>query len=998
MTRINERKLAQLLTGPPVPEPPPELRDQLVAEIPTEISLHPDLGRETDGVVPFIRRRHWHLAAAAMLLLTLSGAVTWKLRDRMGPSETTLATLQTAAPQGAPARELPLPSEATMADEVVDAEAFPDSDARTADRQTAIATLHHEAKDDRPDAAIGRRAAATNADSDVAGATGNFKLEVTDDTGSPLPGVTIQMVAARPDAAAHTTVTDRRGEAVVGRLPVGEYDVQTGLEGFVQLELQGVTVEAADTASAQVALRPRFIPAEVGSADELKVTAESPVIDVGRVSTGRVFGQAELRRDAKDSRSKIAPAPAPPTSDAEGWSDTAVVGAVAAEPQGRAESPREADAAPARGRLQSKTAAAPVSYGAITGVVTGPDGSPLPGVTVIVSRTGAGFSKTTISDGNGGYLIQLLPSGRYDLAASLSGFETVTRTVDIEAGDRQRADVVMTPIVGAAELEVVSEMPLVDTPSHQLPIGRGYQEFLRSAENKRDYRAALVGEGGKVHGSTSGDNAYYISDVSTSPPPPSTGGTAEPNDAPYGDMFFHDYGVNPFVDTDDDALSTFALEVDTGSATIVRRYLSDGHLPPHDAVRVEELVNYYAPTDPPPRRGDVRLSIEAGPSPWTENGAYRVIRFGLRFRDVDQAARPPATLIFVVDTSGSMAREDRLGLVQRALASLLANLRDDDRVGVVEYGSRGRVLLEPTADKAAVRHAIDRLVASGSTNADEGLQLGYRLADEYFVADGINRLILCSDGVANVGRTGPESILEHIGDEARRGIELTTVGVGMGNTNDVLMEQLADRGNGRYAYVDSFKEARRLFVEELTGTLLTVAHDAKVQVEFDPKLVSRWRLLGYENRAVADDRFRDPTVDAGEIGAGHMATAVYEIKLARVDQGLWNLATLHLRYRPTGSDAEVEVQRRLRGRDLAPSWERSPSSLRLAATVAEFAELLKGTYWARDGSMDRVADELERLEAELDDDPRVVDVAALARRAAALMADQPRRETPGERD
>lgn len=997
MTRINERKLAQLLTGPTVPEPPQELRDRLVDEIPTDLTLHPDLDRETDRVVPFIRRRHWHLAAAAMLLLTLSGAVTWRLWDRMGPSEETLAKLQTAAPQGAPVRELPVPSAPTLTDESASAEPSPDGRDDAAHRQTVITTQSREAMADLSDRTIRKQAPATDADRKTAGATGSVKLEVTDDSGSPLPGVTIQVVAARPDAAARTTVTDRRGEAVVDRLPAGEYDVQTGLQGFVQLELQGITVEATDTASAQVALRPRFIPAGVGSTEELKITAESPVIDSGRVSTGRVFGQSELRRTAKDERSKMAPAPAPPVRDAEGWSDSAVAGAVAAEPQRRAESTRQADAAPARGRSQSKTASAPVGYGSVAGVVARDDGSPLPGVTVTFSRTDTGFSKTTISDGNGGYLIHFLPSGRYDLAASLSGFETVTRTVDVETEGRQRVDLVMTPIVGAGELVVTSENPIVDTPAGAIPriqdLGpaRSYEEVLgrkeaRPSGSERGSRVADV------------DLASSIEAPRLTPVPPSTGGTAEPNDAAYGDVFFRDYGVNPFVDTDDDALSTFALEVDTGSATIVRRYLTDGHLPAHDAVRVEELVNYYAPVDPPPRRGDVRLSIEAGPSPWTENGAYRVVRFGLRFRDVDEAARPPATLIFVVDTSGSMARDDRLGLVQRALASLLANLREDDRVGVVEYGSRGRVLLEPTADKDAVRRAIDRLVASGSTNAEEGLELGYRLADEHFVANGINRVILCSDGVANVGRTGPESILEHIGDEARRGIELTTVGVGMGNTNDVLMEQLADRGNGRYAYVDSFKEARRLFVEELTGTLLTVAHDAKVQVEFDPKLVSRWRLLGYENRAVADDRFRDPTVDAGEIGAGHMATAVYEIKLARVDQGLWNLATLHLRYRPTGSDDEVEVERRLRGRDLAPSWERSPSSLRLAATVAEFAELLKGTYWARDGSMDRVADELERLAAELDGDPRVAEVAALARRAAALMADQPGREPPAERD
>ncbi len=450
-------------------------------------------------------------------------------------------------------------------------------------------------------------------------------------------------------------------------------------------------------------------------------------------------------------------------------------------------------------------------------------------------------------------------------------------------------------------------------------------------------------------------------------------------------MFFSDYGVNPFVDTSDDALSTFGLEVDTGSYTVVRRYLSDGHLPPREAVRVEELVNFFDYGDPPPRSGDdVRLAAEGAPSPYTSNDAYRVLRFGVRFRDVDTAARPPAVLTFVVDVSGSMARENRLGLVQRALASLLANLRADDRVGLVVYGSVGEVVLEPTTDHERVRRAIDRLVPGGSTNAEEGLVLGYRLADEFYRSGGINRVILCSDGVANVGRTGPESILERIRAEAERGIELTTVGFGMGNYNDVLLEQLADAGDGRYAYVDTFEEARRLFVEELTGTLLTVAHDAKVQVEFDPDVVTRWRLLGYENRDVADERFRDATVDAGEIGAGHHVTAVYEVKLADDAPRRGTVATLRLRYRPAGEDREVEVAERLALADLERRWSDAPTSLRLAASVAELAELLKGTYWARGGSFETVARQLERLADERDGDPKIAEVAALARTAARL--------------
>jgi Ca-activated chloride channel family protein len=461
-------------------------------------------------------------------------------------------------------------------------------------------------------------------------------------------------------------------------------------------------------------------------------------------------------------------------------------------------------------------------------------------------------------------------------------------------------------------------------------------------------------------------------------------------------MYFKGYGVNPFVEASDDRVSTFALEVDTGAATVVRNYLEDGRLPPPEAVRVEEMVNAFAAAhDPPPEQGDVRLVLEGGPSPYTENERSRVLRAAVRFRDVDRAARPPAVLTFVVDTSGSMARDHRLGLVQRALASLLVNLEAHDRVGLVSYGSHGQVLVEPTTDHELVRRTLDRLVPSGSTNAEEGLVLGYRLADDFFHPGGVNRVVLFSDGVANVGRTGPESILERIRTEARRGVELTAVGVGMGNYNDVLLEQLADAADGRYAYVDTFDEARRLFVDELTGTLFTVAHDAKAQVELNPEVVRRWRLLGYENRDVADDRFRDPTVDAGEIGAGHTVVAVYEVELADDVPRRATVATLRVRYRPTGSTEEVEVATALTVGSLARSWETARPVLRLAATVAELAELLRGSYWARHGSFQSVVTELDRLAAELDD-PRIAEVAGLARIAARLAGDTD--HPPAERD
>ena len=468
--------------------------------------------------------------------------------------------------------------------------------------------------------------------------------------------------------------------------------------------------------------------------------------------------------------------------------------------------------------------------------------------------------------------------------------------------------------------------------------------------------------------------------------PPSTGGITEPNDAPYGDVFFREYGVNPFIDTEDDRLSTFGLDVDTGSYTVVRRYLRDGHLPPREAVRVEELVNYFDYGDQPPREGDFALTAEGAPSPFGEGKRYQVLRFAVNARAVDAADRPPALLVFVVDVSGSMNRENRLGLVKKALFELLDNLRADDRVGLVVYGSRGEVVLEPSTDHQDIRSAIGRLRAGGSTNAEEGLVLGYELADRFRDEISINRVILCSDGVANVGRTGPESILEQIKTFADQGIELTAVGFGMGNYNDVLMERLADTGDGRYAYVDALPEARRIFVEELTGTLMTIGAEAKAQVEFNPEVVSRYRLLGYENRDIADERFRDPTVDAGEIGAGHTVTALYEIKL---NEGVnrrskTTLATLRMRYRPRGEQQPVELEERIRVRDLAKTWENASPALRLATLVGEYAEILKGAYWAKDADMNEVLFRAQELSPSFAGHARVADWVALVAAAAEL--------------
>ena len=316
--------------------------------------------------------------------------------------------------------------------------------------------------------------------------------------------------------------------------------------------------------------------------------------------------------------------------------------------------------------------------------------------------------------------------------------------------------------------------------------------------------------------------------------------------------------------------------------------------------------------------------------------------------------RKDAILTFVIDVSGSMGQENRLGLVKKALTLLVDQLRPADKVGIVVYGSRGWLLLPHTGieQRSKILAAINSLEPGGSTNAEEGLRIGYDLAWRNASVNHINRVILCSDGVANVGRTGPDEILKEIRAYVQKGITLSTIGFGMGNYNDVLMERLANTGDGSYAYVDTLSEAKRIFVENLTGTLQLIAKDAKIQVDFNPEVVSRFRLLGYENRRLNHDQFRDDTVDAGEVGSGHQVTALYEVKLHPDATG--KMATVSIRYADADNHKVSEVSKDISVSHLYESFDVAPATFRLAAGVAEFAEILRESYWAKDSSLDSI--------------------------------------------
>ncbi len=449
------------------------------------------------------------------------------------------------------------------------------------------------------------------------------------------------------------------------------------------------------------------------------------------------------------------------------------------------------------------------------------------------------------------------------------------------------------------------------------------------------------------------------------------GGSVTVNDAAYDLTFFKNYGVNPFIDTEDDHLSTFAVDVDTASYTVARRFVQDGNLPDPDSVRVEEFVNYFDQGYERPEEGAFAIHLEGSPSSFGQENHW-LMRVGLQGKSVSAEERKDATLIFTIDVSGSMGREDRLGLVKQSLRLLVDELRDTDKVGIVTYGSRGSVLMDPTdgEEKARIMGAIDLLQPNGSTYVEDGLRLAYKMASGEVEPGRITRVIVLSDGVGNVGNTGAESILRQIRDNVEKGITLTTVGFGMGNYNDILMEQLASDGDGSYHYVDTLAEARRIFVENLTGTLQIIAKDGKIQVDFNSDVVSRFRLLGYENRRVDDQDFRNDAVDAGEIGADHSVTALYELKLRDDADGL--LSTVRVRYEDPDSGEVYEIYRQFNRADLEASLEQASPRFQMAAVVAEYAEILRESYWAQEGSLEDVVSEARRIQQLL---PEEIDFA-----------------------
>ena len=447
------------------------------------------------------------------------------------------------------------------------------------------------------------------------------------------------------------------------------------------------------------------------------------------------------------------------------------------------------------------------------------------------------------------------------------------------------------------------------------------------------------------------------------------------NPAPIQDRErYEDVAANPVKLVSEDPVSTFSIDVDTASYANVRRFLKDGVLPPVDAVRIEEMINYfdYAYASPETPDQPFAADIALFDSPWDEGS--QLLRIGLKGYAIEETERPAANLVFLVDASGSMDSPDKLPLLKRSFRMLVDQMRADDRIAIVAYAGSAGVVLEPTSgeDKAEILHAIDRFQAGGSTAGAEGIRQAYQLAEASFEENAINRVILATDGDFNVGVSDPDRLEDFIAAKRKSGVYLSILGFGRGNLNDLLMQKLAQAGNGNASYIDSLREARKVLVDEMGSTLFPIANDVKIQIEFNPEEVAEYRLIGYETRMLAREDFNNDKVDAGEVGSGHAVTALYEItapdspsrlvddlrygirKAAVTDERSdGELAWLRLRYKQPGEDQSVLMEEAVMTSSRT-SFDQASEEARFAAAIAAFGQILRQDPNVGDMDFDRI--------------------------------------------
>jgi len=564
--------------------------------------------------------------------------------------------------------------------------------------------------------------------------------------------------------------------------------------------------------------------------------------------------------------------------------------------------------------------AAQVDFGAINGVVTDSSGAVLPGVTI--ELTGP-ERRTVLTGGRGEFSVVRLRPGEYDVLITLAGFSTVRTKVVLAAGRTERLTIQMR--VGAVEetVTVTGVTPRVDTQS--------------AAPQFRTVVGGVVGA--PLAGPREGFNTESYDHIEE----------------------------NRFRRVEADPLSTFSIDVDTASYANVRRFITDGMLPPAGAIRIEELVNYFRFDYPQPSANEpFSITTELTPCPW--NPRHRLALIGLQGRELKDREPSPRNLVFLIDVSGSMMPPDKLPLVRTAMRMLTDVLTERDRVAIVVYaGASGLVLPSTTGEnKDRIHRALAQLEAGGSTNGASGIRLAYQVARSNFIVGGVNRVILATDGDFNVGVTNQSELVSLIERERESGVFLSVLGVGTGNLKDSTMEKLADKGNGNYSYLDTLHEARKVLVREAGATLDTIAKDVKIQVEFNPRAVFAYRLIGYENRLLKNEDFNDDKKDAGEIGAGHSVTALYEVvpvgvtvSTSDVDPLKYQRETRPTRAAASGELLTVKVRYKAPDGDTSRLLTRvvmnTPASMSanvgFASAVAEFGMVLRGSPDSGDASV-----------------------------------------------
>jgi Ca-activated chloride channel family protein len=523
------------------------------------------------------------------------------------------------------------------------------------------------------------------------------------------------------------------------------------------------------------------------------------------------------------------------------------------------------------------------------------------------------------------------------------------------------------------------ERDAIKTPEAMLKVANAAFDAGDSEKAKMMVRQLLIEHGDSLYAGRARDLQATILDddearraAAEDPLPPTPRKAAGP--------------VNPFVITAKDKFSTFALEADTASYTLARRYIRNGYRPPAAVVRMEEFVNAFDYHYPAQSDRVFTVHAEAAPSPFGKD--LTLLKVGVKGKVVGRDGRRPAHLVYVIDASGSMARADRMPLVKYSLNLLLDQLDEKDRITLIAYGTEPRLLLEAhtATDRESIGKAVEAIECGASTNMLSGVELGYQLAARHFRPGEINRVILCSDGVANVGATAAEDLLAKVDTFRRQGITFTSVGVGAGSYDDDMLEKLANKGDGNYIFLDSRDEARRVFVDNMAATLQTIAKDVKIQVEFNSDVVRRYRLIGYENRDIADKDFRNDKVDAGEIGSGQAATALYELELVDgVEAASKDFGTAFVRYKDVDADNKVEeISTRLPASIKRQRTPAAHSRFFLAACVAEFAEVLRQSEHARDGSLEKLEPVMTKVADALPLDEDVQQLSRLVQKAQGL--------------